>query len=207
MANLVLKDLSFEMANNEILGIMGPSGCGKSTLAKVVGGLLMQTGGTMEFMGSSLHSPAPRRGIQMVFQNPQASFNPRRRLGASLRRVAKLYGHSDDDEIMGLLKDLCMQEEVLERLPSQLSGGQLQRLSVLRSLLARPSLLILDEPTSALDISTQASIIKSLEALRSTYDVAYLFISHDKALMERFSDRYLYMRNGMLHDDDAIGTC
>jgi ABC-type dipeptide/oligopeptide/nickel transport system ATPase subunit len=198
----VFSKVSFHVGHGESIGISGPSGCGKTTLSKVIMGMLAPSSGALRFGGQPLRFRDVRTGMQMVFQNPQATFNPRRTVEASLNAVARLYGISHPrTEVGRLLADLSLQDEVLNRLPSQLSGGQLQRLSILRSLLASPRLIILDEPTSALDISTQASIIHALEAIRSERDITYLFISHDIPLMRRFSDRILFMASGQLHEE------
>ena len=199
--------VSFQVPENEILGIVGESGCGKSTLGRLILRLIEPGGGQVFFNGeditrlnrSALRSR--RKSMQMVFQNPFASFNPKIRIGGALTEVCRYYGMGVSEsraKIEQLLNDTGLSPDLLNRWPRELSGGQLQRLAIARSLLSEPSLLIADEPLSALDVSVQAQLLNLLEDLRASRSMVMVFISHDMSVVEYFCDRVAVMYMGSI---------
>ncbi len=197
----------------EILGVVGESGCGKSTLARCIIRLIGADEGQILWQGSDIthYSEKQMRGlrsqIQMIFQNPYASFNLRFSLGHALEQVGKFYGLKPEEyqaKLEELLAYCEIDKELLERRPSQLSGGQLQRLAIVRALLPSPKLLIADEAVSALDVSIQESILVLLRDLRERFGTAVLFISHDLAVVKALCQRVVVMYRGRIVEE---GDC
>ncbi len=203
------RDVSLDLRPGEILGIVGESGSGKSTLARALTGLAACEG---EIRLDSRPVPrmdmAYRRAVQIVFQHPDASLNPRHRIGDILARPLRLYGGAIAD-IPALLAQVRLPAEYAQRWPHQLSGGEKQRVAIARAFAARPRLVICDEITAALDVSVQASVIDLLLDLRRRHGTAYLFITHDLNLVRQIAHRLAVMRNGELVDlldVAALGT-
>jgi oligopeptide/dipeptide ABC transporter ATP-binding protein len=202
--------ISFALRENEILGIVGESGCGKSTLGRLALRLIEPTGGRVFFQGRDITAlrrgslgPA-RRAMQMVFQNPFASFNPKLRIADSLMEVCRHYGMSRTagrERIAAILADTGLQGDLLSRRPRELSGGQLQRLAITRALLSNPALIVADEPLSALDVSIQAQLLNLLESLRQTRSLSMIFISHDMAVVEYLCSRVAVMYLGRIVEE------
>ena len=199
--------VSFQVHKNEILGIVGESGCGKSTLGRLILRLIEPDEGKVffegeEITGVSRSSLRPmRRAMQMVFQNPFSSFNPKIRIGDSLMEVCRYYGMGASEakeKIDRLLNDIGLSSDMLNRWSRGLSGGQLQRLAIARAVIGEPSLLIADEPLSALDVSVQAQLLNLLNELRASRSMAMIFISHDMAVIEYFCDRVAVMYLGKI---------
>jgi oligopeptide/dipeptide ABC transporter ATP-binding protein len=199
--------ISFDIAAGETLGLVGESGSGKSTVARLILRLISATGGQVYLNGEEVTSADPkamkalRRKMGIVFQDPAASMNPRTTIRWSLRRPLITNGSKRsriDDLIIEMLDKVNLGPEMLERYPHQLSGGQQQRISVARTLLLRPQLLVLDEPTSALDISVQAQVLNLLLDLQEEFGLAYLFITHDLNVVRYVSDRVAIMYLGKL---------
>ena len=199
--------VSFTVNENEIFGVVGESGCGKSTLGRLILRLLKPSGGQIFFQGKDISNlnrramQAGRRKMQMVFQNPFASFNPKIRVGSALMEVCRYYGMSTSEgkeRIAGLFTDTALNEELYYSWPRELSGGQLQRLAIVRALLSEPDLIIADEPLSALDVSVQAQLLNLLEGLRSKRNMTMIFISHDMNVVEYFCDRVAVMYMGVI---------
>jgi oligopeptide/dipeptide ABC transporter ATP-binding protein len=199
--------VSFQVQENEILGIVGESGCGKSTLGRLILRLTEPSGGQVFFNGEEItalsrHVLRPKRKtMQMVFQNPFASFNPKMRIGSALMEVCRYYGMNVPEsraKIDRLLYDTGLSDDLLKRWPRELSGGQLQRLAIARAVLSEPSLLIADEPLSALDVSVQAQLLNLLEDLRGSRSMMMIFISHDMTVVEYFCDRIAVMYLGSI---------
>lgn len=204
-------EVSLHIDPGECLGLVGQSGSGKSTLSRCLLGLERLDSGTMQLDGVPLRPGETRRSMQMVFQHPAASFNSRLRLRTSLleplhcdpsrRREVLDSGTWDEDSYLRHLLDLVQLDAGLaDRLPRQLSGGQLQRMAIARALAARPSLIVLDEPTASLDVSVQATVLTLLKDLQAQLGLALLFISHDLAAVASVSHRIAVMRHGRIVD-------
>ncbi len=189
--------VSLDVKTGETLGIVGESGCGKSTLARMLVGLTPPTSGTIEIEGKALDRADPAafgRLIQYVFQDPVSSLNPRKTIRqimeVPLRLLHGLRGRALDARIAELFDAVNLRPEFLTRYPHEFSGGQAQRIGIARALAASPRILILDEPVSALDVSVQAQVLNLLAELKTEFNLTYLFISHDLAVVEAVSDRH-----------------
>lgn len=181
-------DVSFRIGQGAVYGLAGESGSGKSTIARMIMGLTRPDSGDILIDGQSilgLRSHAHRGRVQMVFQNPGASLNPRRTVGQSVR-VALDAHRKPASRVNELLDMVQLPRHFADRYPHELSGGQKQRVAIARALAVEPRLLVLDEPTSALDVSVQARVIDLLEDLGRDLRLSYLFISHDLSLMRNF---------------------
>ena len=209
-----VRDVTLALHHGETLAVVGESGSGKSTLARMVVGLEKPTSGTMQIDGQDaaiLHKEGPRafgQAIQYVFQDPVASLNPRKRIKQILETPLRLLVGMDSDRRQTRMKELLdavsMPTDTLERYPHEFSGGQAQRIAIARALAAEPRILVLDEPVSALDVSVQAQVLILLEDLKDEFDLSYLFISHDLAVVECISDRVAVMYYGeVVEEEDA----
>ena len=200
-AREVVHDVSLDVLPGEVLGLVGESGCGKSTIAKCVAGFLKPSAGDLVvYEGADEPKRGPRR-VQMVFQDPSSSFDPRRTLGQSVTEGLRNAGTPKGEalERAGELFERCgLVRELLGRYPHQVSGGQCQRAAIARALAARPVLLIADEATSALDVTVQAQVVALLRELNAEFGMAVLFICHDLALVQDFCDRVAVMREGRI---------
>ena len=201
----VLQSCSLQIAAGEAVGLMGPSGCGKSTLARVLLRLLPTDSGRIIFQAQDVTQLSQkqlkpfRQQVQFISQRPESFFDPLLKLGASLREPLHIFDLPDSSEIIeAALATVKLSPALLDRYPQQVSGGEIQRLSIARALLLKPRLLILDEPTSMLDISVQAQILQLLQSIRQQEQMAFLFISHDKAIINYMCDRQLYMQEGRI---------
>ena len=198
-------DVSFAIREREILGLVGESGCGKTTIANVVAGLVRPRSGEVRFRGRAIAAASRRgagsRAVQMIFQDPYSSLNPRLRVAATLAEPILFYRLAADAreaarDAVTLLEAVGLEAEAATRFPHAFSGGQRQRISIARALGCRPSLMICDEPTSALDVSVQAQVLNLLMDLRDRAGLAMLFISHDLAVVRQMCDRVAVMRAG-----------
>lgn len=193
---------SFSLHAGETVGILGESGSGKSTLGQIIVGQRKPDEGEILYQGTRIAYPfrgTARREIQILFQHPEVSFNPRLRLESSLKEPYQLCGEKYSRN--ALLRDLekfGLYEEHLGREPGALSGGELQRAALARILTVHPKLIVLDEPTSMLDVISQAQVIEILRGIQRKRNTAYLFITHNLPLCKAFSDRIYLMRNGIL---------
>jgi peptide/nickel transport system ATP-binding protein len=202
-----VQDVSFSLADAEVLGIVGLSGSGKSTLLRAIVGILDDYTGTISLRGEALahravKRPRPvRRQVQIVFQDPASSLNPRHTVNQIIARAVHLFREDVPhdkiaDVVAELLESVKLSRSFLPRYPSELSGGQQQRVAIARAFAARPSLLLCDEVTSALDVSVAATIIELLRDLTSKSGTAVLFVSHDLAVVRTLADRAIVMRDG-----------
>jgi peptide/nickel transport system ATP-binding protein len=207
----ILRDVDLRVGAGETLGLVGESGSGKSTLAKVIAGLLPPSAGSVLLEGvpaaalSRRRSAEQRRAVQMVFQSPDTTLNPRRLVGRILERPVRLLaglGRRAARERAGaLLEDVALPRAVSESYPGRLSGGQRQRVAIARAFAGEPRLVLLDEPTSALDVSVQAAVLNLLVDLQRRSRAAYLFISHDLAVVRYMADRIAVMYLGELVEE------
>ena len=198
-----VKDVSVDISRGEAFGIIGESGCGKSTLARMLVGLHDPDSGGILLGGrdaKTMSAQERNRIIQYVFQDPAGSLNPRKTvrqiLMTPLKTLRGLDARAAEAELAGILDAVKLPTEALSRFPHEFSGGQAQRISIARALLARPEIIVLDEPVSALDVSIQAQILSLLADLRAEFNLTYIFISHDLAVVEAFCDRVAVMYFG-----------
>ncbi len=205
----VLDGVSFSLDAGGRLGIVGRSGCGKSTLVKLITRMLDSDGGEIVFDGEDItHSTNLRavyRKMQMIFQSPEDSFNPRRTLGWSIGEPLRNLGISDvDSRVVQLLSEVELPGEIAGRYPHEVSGGQCQRAAIARAIAIEPKLLICDEATSALDVDVQAQVIELLRRLNSEKSIALLFITHDLALLPTIAERVLVMHDGRIVESGRV---
>ncbi|RKX80594.1 MAG: peptide ABC transporter substrate-binding protein [Spirochaetes bacterium] len=203
-----VNDLSFEVNKGEILGIVGESGCGKSTLGKTILKLNHKSGGEILYNGSEIFDLSDkdlkdlRKKMQMVFQDPFSSLNPRKKVGSLLAQPMKIHNMGTKEEIEAKI-DKIMEEVGINpvykgRFPHQFSGGQRQRIGIARALMLDPEFIICDEAVSALDVSIQAQVLNLLLDLHDKYKFTYIFIAHDLAVVEFISTRILVMYLGKI---------
>jgi peptide/nickel transport system ATP-binding protein len=196
----VLNGVSIEVGEKQTVGLLGQSGSGKTTLGQIVTGLLRPTEGMVYFHGVPVRMPYRgdvRRKVQILFQHPEVSFNPRLTVYQSLKEIYKLYKLDFSKEILlDMLERFGIFNEHIDRYPAQLSGGELQRISLARILLPQPELIVLDEPTSMLDVISQAQIMRMLSELQEERRISYLLITHDLQLCRHVSDRTYIIDNG-----------
>ena len=201
-----VSDVSFDVAPGETLGLVGESGCGKSTTGRAVMQLPRPTSGSVRFEDHELTTMSTkalrviRPRIQMIFQDPISSLNPRRRVFDIVAEPLAIAGIKDGvrHRVNSLLEQVGLDPDAGERRPHQFSGGQCQRISIARSLMLEPKLLICDEPVSALDVSVQAQILNLLEDMKTRYGLTMVFIAHDLAVVKNVSDRVAVMYLGKL---------
>jgi len=203
----VLKNISFEVHEGRTFGIVGESGTGKTTLGKIMVGIERATTGEIFFHGESLEKMTKegfsrfRRKVQMLFQDPEGSLNPKKTIQKSLDEILNLIKMPPGDRksaIANILQTVGLSSEILARYPDQVSGGQNQRIALARILLLDPEIIILDEPTSALDISVQAQILKLLKELQKQKNLTYVFISHDRDVINFMCHSIGAIQNGRL---------
>jgi oligopeptide/dipeptide ABC transporter ATP-binding protein len=200
--------VDLEINKGETVGLVGETGCGKSTLARVVMRLYEATEGTIEFDGQDIthvkggELRALRREMQMIFQDPFASLNPRRTVGSIIGSPYRLHRvvprKQIKSEVQQLMELVGLNPEHYNRYPHEFSGGQRQRIGVARALALRPKLIVCDEPVSALDVSIQAQVLNLLEDLQEEFNLTYLFIAHDLSVVKHVSDRVAVMYLGKI---------
>ncbi|CAN7417509.1 ATP-binding cassette domain-containing protein [Devosia sp. LjRoot16] len=206
-------DVSFSIEKGKVYGLAGESGSGKSTIARMIMGLAKPTGGDIRLDGHSIigetGTRAYGRKVQLVFQNPGSSLNPRRTVGQSIAVPLAAHGTPGEEHrrrIAELLEMVQLPADFALRYPHELSGGQKQRVAIARALAVAPQLLILDEPTSALDVSVQARVMDLLVDLGRQLGLTYLFISHDLSLMRNFADTVGVLYLGKIVETGATAS-
>ncbi|WP_017607026.1 ABC transporter ATP-binding protein, partial [Nocardiopsis alkaliphila] len=212
-----VKGVGFDLYKGETLGIVGESGSGKSTLSRMIMRLLEPTSGTVEFEGQDItHMPERelrplRRHVQMVFQNPYSSLNPRLTIGESIGTALKVQGEREGKKVRARVQELLervgLEPDHYNRFPHAFSGGQRQRIAIARALILKPKLIICDEPVSALDVSTQDQVLRLLSELQDDFGLTYIFVAHDLAVVRQVSDRVAVMCKGEIvemGDSDSV---
>lgn len=202
---LAVNNVSLELHSGEILGIVGSSGSGKSTLLRLICGLEAPDEGHIYLNGSDLsvkRSIADKREIQMIFQDPAASFHPRRTIASSIGDAFwSLMGRGSALDLDTLCLKVGLGPELARRYPRSLSGGQCQRFAIARAIACSPSVLLCDEITSALDVSSQAQILSLLSSLREENGTSIIFVSHDLAVVSTLCDRIIVMHSGVVVEE------
>lgn len=201
-----LQDISLTIGLQSTVGIVGESGSGKSTLVRVMCGLLRHQQGIVKFNGKEISefqgdgANDLRRQNQIVFQNPRRSLDPRMTIRRSLSEPIRALQdrNPNDDELVASIERVGLGREVLTRFPHQLSGGQLQRVGIARSLSVNPTILYADEPVSALDVSIQAQVLNLLMDLREQLGLTLVMVSHDLGVVSRMCEEIIVMREGQV---------
>ncbi len=208
--NVALKNINFTINKGEIFGLVGESGSGKTTLANIILRLVKENEGKIYFKGKDISKFSKeelfnyRRELQVVFQNPYSALNPKKTIGFSLKEILNIHNIYSEEEknekVLKVLKDIELEEDILNQYPSSLSGGQKQRIAIGQALIIDPEFLIIDEGVSALDVSIQAQILNLIKSLQEEYNFTCLFISHDLNVISYLCDRIAVLLNGELVD-------
>jgi peptide/nickel transport system ATP-binding protein len=207
-------DVSFEVKAGEAFGIVGESGCGKSTTGRAILRLIEPDGGEISYRGEDVRAASGaalrtlRRKLQIVFQDPYSSLNPRRKVGRALAEPIEVHGlatsRSDvDARVAALLDEVGLPPDAADRFPHEFSGGQRQRIGIARALSLEPELIVADEPVSALDVSIQAQVLELLRGLQRKRGLSFVFIAHDLGVVRYFCQRLAVMYLGRIVE---VGT-
>ncbi len=208
--------IDFQVKRGEILSIVGESGCGKSTTAKLITGIEKATSGEIHFEGKNLthfnkHDWREyREKVQIIFQDPYSSLNPRWNVGKIIAEPLVLNSNLSPKEIhkkvFEIMDKVGLLPEWFERYPHQFSGGQRQRIGIARALILNPEVIVCDEPVSALDVSIQAQVLNLLLDLQEEFNLTYIFISHDLGVVEHISDRIIVMYFGDIVEKNDVDS-
>jgi peptide/nickel transport system ATP-binding protein/oligopeptide transport system ATP-binding protein len=201
-------DISFEILRGETLGLVGESGCGKTTVGRTLLNLIPPTSGEVFFEEKPVYSMSNRewktlrRDMQIIFQDPYASLDPRLSISDSIGEGLKIHriGSSRErfDEVLSILRRVGLEEYHARRFPHEFSGGQRQRIGIARALALKPKFIICDEPVSALDVSIQSQVLNLLKELQNEFELTYMFIAHNLSVVEHISDRVAVMYLGKI---------
>lgn len=211
---MAVNDVSFQINAGETFGLVGESGCGKSTLGRAILRLVPALGGRIWFDGKDVLAQAPRqlrqlrRDMQIIFQDPFSSLDPRMSIGAAIAEPLKIHGvikskRNQRERVAYLLERVDLPVDCMNRFPHEFSGGQRQRVCIARALALNPKFIICDESVSALDVSVQAQVLNLLKELQAEFNLTYIFISHDLAVVKFMSDRIMVMNRGRVEEIGA----
>ena len=199
----ILNNISIHIARGETVGIVGESGSGKTSLGRTILRLYEPSSGHIAFDGTDITHLSPaemkplRRRMQLIFQDPQSSLNPRHTIGRILGGAMQLHGMDVSEKILGtILERVGLPSLALQRYPHQLSGGQRQRVGIARAIVLKPEFVVADEIVSGLDVSTQAQVLDLLKGLRNEFGLSLAFISHDLSVVRHICDRIIIMKSG-----------
>jgi peptide/nickel transport system ATP-binding protein len=208
-----LKNVSFDVFPNETLGIIGESGSGKTTIGKLILKLIPLTSGSIKYKGTDIFKLKSkelkriRKDIQIVFQDPYSSLNPKQKIFSALLEPLKVHGElsawDQKQKILSLIKQVGLRTTVLDKFPNELSGGQRQRICIARALAVNPKIIVFDESVSALDVSIQADVLNLLNKIKKENKLTYIFISHDLSVIRFMSDRVMVMKSGQIEEIGA----
>ena len=200
-----LKNINIRLKKGECIGIVGESGCGKSTLARIIVGIERKSSGKIIFDNKEIEGISKTKDIQMIFQNPLSSFNPRMKIVDYMWEPLRNYFNLSKKDSIPLIKksliDVGLDENTLEKYPHEFSGGQLQRITIARAIIIKPKLIVCDEITSALDVSVQKQILELLKKLQKDLHLSYLFIGHDLAVVQDISQKIVVMYMGEIVEE------
>ena len=200
-------NICFSLFDGETLGIVGASGSGKSSLCRLILKLIGKTSGSIKWFNKDIYSlnfsdlREFRKSVQIIFQDPYGSLDPRMTIGKIIAEPLDIYNKTlknkqKEEIVINVMKDVGLSDELFNRYPHELSGGQCQRVGIARSLINKPSVLICDEPVSALDLSIQAQILDLIELLKEKYKLTVIFVSHDLSIVKSICDRVIVLKNG-----------
>ena len=211
--NSILKSISFNLYEGEILGLVGESGSGKSTISKCILGINQNYTGEILYNGlnvKSIDNKNFRRNIQLIFQDPYSSLNPKMTIGDSIMEPMIVHNISNKknrkSKIFKLLEDVGLNKKDFDKYPNQFSGGQRQRIVIARALALKPKIIVCDESVSALDVSIQSQIINLLNNLKEKYLITFLFISHDLSVIKYMTDRLIVLNKGKIEEIDETDS-
>jgi peptide/nickel transport system ATP-binding protein len=203
--------VDLEIYPGQTIGLVGESGCGKTTAGRTILKLYEPTDGTITFEGRDITKLSPkemkplRSQMQMIFQDPFASLNPRHTVGTLIGAAFEIQGITPEGgveaEVQRLMKRVGLNPEHINRYPHEFSGGQRQRIGVARAIALKPKLIVADEPVSALDVSIQAQVVNLLEDLQDEFNMAYIFVAHDLSVVQHISDRVIVMYLGKVMEE------
>ena len=201
--------VSFKLFSGETLGIVGESGSGKSSICRLILNLIIKTSGKISWFGEDLDNYSKkemkdfRKKVQIIFQDPYGSLDPRMTIGSIIREPLDIFNKQlsrkeKEERIFQIMKDVGLTNDLFNRYPHELSGGQCQRVGIARALINKPSVLICDEPVSALDLSIQAQILDLLNSLKNKYRLSLVFVSHDLSVIRSICDRVIVLKHGLI---------
>ncbi|WP_347713384.1 ABC transporter ATP-binding protein [uncultured Fretibacterium sp.] len=203
-----VRGVDFSIRPGSVFGFVGESGSGKSTIANLIAGVYPPTEGEILLKGLPVHrEKRGHRSVQMVFQDPETSLDPRKTVRFQISEGLMLRGETArerTEKVCAMLEAVGLRDDVLHKYPHELSGGQKQRVAVARALVLRPELLILDEPTSALDVSVQAQILNLFMDLQRSFNLTYLFITHDLKTISHFADDIAVLYLGRIVEEGPV---